>query len=71
MFSALFLLAIVALLFYAFYKWVTINNDFFKRRNIKYMKPKFLIGNNVGVYFNQYTAAEFSEKLYQEFPNES
>lgn len=71
MFGELFLLAAISLILYAFYKWATINNDYFKQRNVKYLKPKFLIGNNGGIYINKYTAAEFSDKLYNAFPNES
>lgn len=71
MFGELFLVASVSLILYAFYKWATINNDFFERRNIKYKKPTFLIGNNIGASINKYTGAEFSHKLYQAFPDET
>ncbi|XP_031624489.1 probable cytochrome P450 9f2 [Contarinia nasturtii] len=71
MFGEFLLVAAVSFLIYAFYKWATINNDFFERRNIKYMKPKFLVGNVSGTYINKYTGAEFANELYQAFPNES
>lgn len=64
------LIAALLLILYAFYKWATINNDYFERRNIKYMKPTFLIGNMIDVYLNKYTGAEYSYKLYKTFPNE-
>ena len=70
MFGELLLSAAISLILYAFYKWATANNDYFERRNIKYLKPKFLIGNIAGAYFNKYTGAEFSEKLYQAFQDE-
>ncbi|XP_055314969.1 LOW QUALITY PROTEIN: probable cytochrome P450 9f2 [Sitodiplosis mosellana] len=71
MFGELILFAAISLIFYAFYKWATANNDYFERRNIKYIKPKFLIGSNVGLYLGKYTAAEFSDKLFHAFPNEA
>lgn len=70
MFEGIFLLAAIALLSYAFYKWATINNDFFEKRNVKYMKPRFLVGSTAGVLMNKYDATEFSDKLYNAFPNE-
>lgn len=66
----LLIVAAVSLILYAFYKWVTINNDYFVRRNIKCMKPTFFIGNMIDMYFNICTGAEFANKLYQTFPNE-
>lgn len=70
MFGEFFLLAAIFLILYAFYKWATINNDYFKQRNVKYLKPTFSIGSNGGVHMNKYTAAEYSDKLYNAFPNE-
>lgn len=67
----LLLLVIVLLLPWVFYKWATLNYDFFERRNIKFVKPKFLVGNTGGAFFNKYTATEFSNKLYRTFPDES
>lgn len=60
-------LAIIAisLLSFAFYKWATLNNDYFKKRNIEYMKPRFLFGNTGGQFIKKYTVAEFMQKLYQ------
>ena len=64
LFAALFLIA------FAFYKWATLNNDYFEIRNLKYMKPNFLVGNTGGLFFNRYTATGFAQKLYQAFPDE-
>lgn len=71
MLGELLLVIAVLLISFAFYKWVTLNNDFFKLRNVKYMKPLILLGNTGGVYSNKYTAADFSDKLYRAFPSES
>lgn len=71
MIGEILLFAAISLISYAFYKWATINNDFFEHRNIKFMKPKFLVGNTGGLFFNRYTAIAFAQKLYQAFPDES
>lgn len=71
MFGELLLILSFSLILYAFYKWATINNDYFERRNIKYMKPKFLVGNTGGAYVKKYTGAEYATRLYQAFPNET
>lgn len=70
MISELLLLVAIFLLSYTFYKWATLNNDFFEWRNIKYLKPKFLIGSTGGAFTATYTAVEFAEKLYNAFPDE-
>lgn len=59
------LLGIIGSLAYSFYKWVTLNNDYFEKRNIKYMKPKFLVGNIAELYSDN-TVIE----LASIFPNE-
>lgn len=70
MFGEILVIAAISLFSYAFYKWATINNEFFERRNIKYMKPSFFVGNTGGLFCNQYTVVDFARKVYQEFPNE-
>lgn len=64
------LFAALSLIAYAFYKWATLNNDYFEKRNLKHMKPNFLIGNTAGLFFNKYTAVTFAQRLYQAFPDE-
>lgn len=70
MFGELLLLTAITLVVYSFYKWATINDKFFERRNIKFIKPTFLVGNTGGLFLNKYTAIEFAKKLYNEFPDE-
>lgn len=55
----------ISLLLYAFYKWATINNDYFVKRGITHMKPTFLIGNNARfLLLRQQTMTEFMNELY-------
>lgn len=71
MFGELFLAGAVVLLAYAFYKWATLNNGYFAKRNIKYLEPAFFIGNSGAMFSTKYTAAEHAETLYKAFPDES
>lgn len=71
MFAEFLLLTAIVLLTYAFYKWATVDNDYFAQRNIKFLKPKFLVGNTGGLFLNRFTAIEFSKNLYNAFPNET
>lgn len=66
----LLLIATCSLLLFAFYKWATFNYDFFEKRNVKHLKPTFLVGNLGGVFMNRYTAIEFAQMLYQSFPDQ-
>lgn len=70
MLGELVLFASIGLLLYAFYKWATLNNDYFEKRQMKFMKPYFLVGNTAGMFLNKYTATEFSQMLYEAFPDE-
>lgn len=70
MIGVLLLFAAIILLSYAFYKWATFNNDFFERQNIKYLKPRFLIGSIGDTFSGKYTAVEFAQKMYNAFPDE-
>lgn len=38
-------LILLILILVLFYRWATINNDFFKKRGIPYDKPSFLMGS--------------------------
>lgn len=70
MIAEVLLSIVVGLFSYAFYKWATLNNDYFEKRNIKFMKPKFLVGSFGGLFMNKYTATELAELFYEPFPNE-
>lgn len=70
MLDELLVVAAIALIAFAFYLWATLNKDYFVKRNLKYMKPKFLVGNTGGLFLNKYDAKSFSQKIYQAFPDE-
>lgn len=70
MFVELLLTTTITLFVYAIHKWIAENNDYFKRRGLKSLKPTFLIGNAGTIMTRQYTATEFSKKLYNDFPDE-
>lgn len=60
----------LALIAYGIYKWATLNNDYFAKRNIIHLKPYFLVGNTGGLFMKQYRPNEFFQKLYNTFPME-
>lgn len=70
MLDVFLIVAATSLFAFAFYIWATVNNDYFAKRNLKYSKPTFLVGNTLGLFLNKYTATEFSQKLYKAFPDE-
>lgn len=71
MISELVLLTAVVLILYSFYKWITLNDNYFQRQNVKHLKPRFLVGNTAGMYFNKIDPVEFGLQLYNAFPDES
>lgn len=58
------------LIIYSFYKWATINNDYFKNQGIKYIKPTFMLGSTAALFFKTQTIYDFVKSLYNEFPDE-
>lgn len=70
MIDAFLLSTAIALLAYVFRRWATSNNDFFEKRNIQYVKPKFLFGSMLEILF-KLTAVELGELGYVQFPGEA
>lgn len=66
----LFYTIISGTLFYLFYKWATVNKEYFVKRKLKHFEPKFLIGNMLGLFLKQHRPAEFMDSLYYRFPKE-
>lgn len=68
MFDILLILVAIALFGYAFFKWATKNDNYFKDRNFAFVKPKFLFGTLGAFMMKQQTAHEFSDSLYNVHP---
>ncbi|XP_055297251.1 probable cytochrome P450 9f2 [Sitodiplosis mosellana] len=66
----LFYAIISGTLFYIFYKWATINREYFVKRKLKHVEPNFLIGNLLGLFLKRHRPAEFMDSLYYRYPNE-
>lgn len=62
--------AIFALFAYIFYKWATINKNFFTKRQIKSLKPTFLFGNTADVFAGCNHFHQFIDQVYYAFPKE-
>lgn len=61
-------LPLVGLLGYAFYKWVTCNDDYFAKRNLPFLKPTFLLGTNGVVMLKLQRMDEWARRLYNAHP---
>lgn len=59
---------IVAAGFYLVYAWITLNDDYFVKRNIPHLEPKFLVGNLIGLFANRYNPMDFFSSVYNKFP---
>lgn len=55
---------------YLFYKWATINDDYFKRRGVKSMKPSLLLANSKSLFLSNQSAADMTKNVNEEFPGE-
>lgn len=60
----------LGLIAYGIYKWATLNDDYFVKRNLAHLKPSFLIGNTGGLFMKQHRPNEFFQNLYNAFPKE-
>lgn len=70
MLSESLLMVGIGLISYAFYKWATLRNDYFVKRNLPFRKPAFLFGSITGLYSAKYTAPGFTQMVYNWFPND-
>lgn len=70
MIDLVLLFTAVGLIIYSFYKYVTRNNDYFKKRGIPFIKPKFLIGSSAEFFFKKITLSELMRRLYNSYPSE-
>lgn len=52
------------------YKWITLNDNYFVRRNIPALKPEFLTGNMFKFTLGQRRPNEFFGGIYNQFPDE-
>lgn len=67
----LLLYAVVSgILFYVFYKWATVNRDYFSKRRMKQMTPTFLVGNTFGLFAKRHVPKDFIDSIYYRYPNE-
>lgn len=69
MFSIILLLIAVSLLGYAFYKWATLNNDYFLRKGVSFRKPTFLFGNSANILLKKLALVDYVNWHYNQFPD--
>lgn len=59
----------ISMILYAFCKWATAKFDYFEKRGVSYLRPKFFVGNNIGfMMVAKRTMNEFIEMIYGENP---
>lgn len=66
---SLVLVAIVAIS-YLLYKWLNKSHDYFEKKGVSFVKPKFLIGNQADMLLRRASLPEIVDKWYKEFPKE-
>ncbi|XP_037040680.1 probable cytochrome P450 9f2 [Bradysia coprophila] len=60
---------IIALFLYGIHKFVTLNNDYFRKRGVAHMKPTFLFGNMIPFLFRRQWF-KFAKTMYTAFPRQ-
>lgn len=69
MLPTILLLTSLALFFYAFYKWATLNNDYFLKKGVPFRKPTFLFGNSGNMILRKLSIAHYMQYQYNQFPD--
>lgn len=70
MVEPILILVVLVLAGLAFYKWATLNKNYFVDQNVPHLKPYFLVGNTGGLFSNQYSPKDFATYIYQAMPTE-
>lgn len=60
----------IGLALVALYKWITRNKYYWADRNVKSLKPKFLVGNIFAMLTSQISMYDYVSYLYNSFPKE-
>lgn len=68
--DAFLILIVLAAIGFLIYKKGTKNGDYFSKRNIPHVNPKFLLGTTGGFFMKQHRPNEFYQRLYNSFPKE-
>lgn len=67
--SAVFI-SLLMILLLSIYKYLTRNDNFFRRRGVEFEKPKIFFGNMLDVFLGRETEAALFEHLYDMFSRE-
>lgn len=70
MINTLLGVTVVGLLLYSFYVWATKNNDYWAKRNVKHLRPHFLVGNVFSLMTGRTDWTKYLPTVYNTFPNE-
>lgn len=70
MIDVLVLLLGIGLIAYGVFKWGTLNDDYFVKRRLQYLKPFFVVGNMYKLFIGKYSMNEYITNMYNNFPTE-
>lgn len=71
MLTEILLFFVISLSTYMLYTYWRIDHDYFKRRNLKFTEQTFELLGMVYMLFSGSTPMDFSQQLYDLFPNEA
>lgn len=63
-----YLLVLGLLIGIAFYRWATANSDYFVKRGLPYIRPKFLMGTTGSMLMKLYHMDDWMRWLYNAYP---
>lgn len=68
--NTILILAAIIVVLYFIYKWITKNNKYFDKFDVKHLKPYFLLGNSGALFLGGYRADEYFKMIHNTFPTE-
>lgn len=68
--AVILLLIVLASIGFLIYKKGRKNGDYFSKRNVPHMAPRFFFGSTGGLFLKQYRPSEFYQLLYNTFPKD-
>lgn len=63
-------LLLISAVIFVIYKYLRRNDDFFKKRGVKYEEPTLLFGNMFELFTSNSNGLAVFQKLYKKFQNE-
>lgn len=65
-----FILYLIPVALYLFYKWATTNYDYFEKQGIAFIKPYPLVGSNFSMFFKKKPLVQTLNEQYALYKHE-